>query len=68
MDRHELVMAPAGAGKTTLISNTINDLLAKGVSADRILCITFTNLACRNMRRSVHDDVLVSTIHSLIYI
>ena len=67
MDRHELVMAPAGAGKTTLIANTINDLLDKGVSADRILCITFTNLACRNMRRSVHDDVLVSTIHSLIY-
>lgn len=64
---HELVMAPAGAGKTHLISTTINSLIESGVSPEKILCITFTNLACRNMRKVVHGDVTVSTIHSLIY-
>lgn len=64
---NEIVQAPAGAGKTRRISKTVDNLIESGVSPDKILCITFTNLATRNMRKAVNEDVHVSTLHSLVY-
>ncbi len=74
-DHHEtraLVIAGPGSGKTSTITARIGKLIARSVSPESILCITFTNKAAQEMRericRSYGDKgkmVYVSTFHSL---
>ena len=67
-----LVLAGAGSGKTKVLTSRIGYLIASGVvTPDRVLAITFTNKAAREMKErlgaslgSVAHDMWVSTFHS----
>ena len=70
-----LILAGAGTGKTRAITYRMANLIAKGVPAESILAVTFTNKAAEEMRTRVTDLLLragvppgqpwVSTFHSL---
>ena len=71
-DKHVRIIAGAGSGKTRVITTRIAYLIEElGIWPNRILAITFTNKAAREMKERIEtllDDrasaVNVSTIHS----
>ncbi len=67
-----LVIAGAGSGKTRTLTYRVAYLLEQGIPADRILLLTFTNKAAREMMRRVTDllgqelrDLWGGTFHSM---
>lgn len=64
-----IVLAGPGSGKTRVITYRIARLMQRGVMADEILALTFTNKAAKEMSERVHGllkdvRVQVSTFHS----
>ena len=70
-----LVNAPAGTGKTSVLAGRVAHIIQSGqAEASQILCLTFTNRACKELRErilsAVPDEgrhVTVKTIHSFCY-
>src|SRR6185295_13258551 len=67
-----LVIAGAGSGKTRTLIYRVAYLLEQGIPPDRILLLTFTNKAAREMMRRVTDllgnelsDLWGGTFHSI---
>jgi DNA helicase-2/ATP-dependent DNA helicase PcrA len=67
-----LVIAGAGSGKTRTLTYRVAYLIEQGIPADRILLLTFTNKAAREMMRRVADllgnelsDLWGGTFHSI---
>ena len=75
-----LIVAGAGAGKTKTITHRIVNLIKQGVAPERILAVTFTNKAAKEMRERIIYEIeknvkeiisgqnsipFVSTFHSL---
>src|SRR5277367_6448166 len=70
-----LILAGAGTGKTRAITFRMANLISRGIPAEAILAVTFTNKAAEEMRTRVSDLLLrsgvppaqpwLSTFHSL---
>lgn len=71
-DKHVLVVAAPGSGKTLLLSRRIAYIIKQGVLPGSILAVTFTNKAAKEMKtriqRLIGDDInhcWIGTFHGI---
>src|SRR5947199_6090459 len=68
-----MIVAGAGSGKTKVLTTRIAHLMANGVDSFRILALTFTNKAAKEMRERVEHilgnsdarNLYIGTFHSV---
>lgn len=60
-----LVMAPVGTGKTLALAGRAAAAVAGGMQAGRLLCLSFTNRAAREVASRVGEGVNCMTFHAL---
>ncbi|ACB85703.1 3'-5' exonuclease [Natranaerobius thermophilus] len=67
-----LVTAPVGTGKTSVISLRAANAIVNGFDPNKILCLTFTNRAAREMKERIIQDLgpraqntTIKTFHAL---
>ena len=74
-DKNILLLASAGTGKTDTLSKRVAGIIESGkAKASEILCITFTNKACKEMKERVEaivgrnsKDITIKTFHSFCF-
>ena len=72
LDKNLILIAPAGTGKTETLSHRIGNIIKnKKAICKEILCITFTNRACKEMKSRVENligsessHITIKTFHS----
>lgn len=69
-----MILAGAGAGKTTTLIRRVANLILKGVSPSSIMAVTFTNKAASELRERLYGivggnakHVVAGTFHSIIF-
>ena len=67
-----LTLAPAGSGKTRVLTRRVVEAVRGGVNPGRILCVVFNKAASEVMSERIHGDaglpdVHIRTLHSLGY-
>jgi len=60
-----LVLAGAGSGKTRVIAHKVMHLIQRGADPARILAVTFTNKAAREMRSRLNEALDAKTARAL---
>ena len=75
LKRHILLTASAGTGKTNTLSHRIGNIIASNkAKGEEILCLTFTNKACNEMKDRISslvgeagNGVTIRTFHSFCF-
>jgi len=74
LDKNILLLASAGTGKTNTLSHRISRIIEeKKGKPEEILCITFTNKACKEMKERIEKDIkdankiTIKTFHSFCF-
>lgn len=76
INQNILLSAGAGTGKTNVLSYRVANILNKNrANADEILCLTFTNKACRELKNRITSQldfetankITIRTIHGFAY-
>lgn len=75
LERNVILLASAGTGKTDALSKRIANIINKGKAKhSEILCITFTNKACREMKERIEKivgitakEITIKTFHSFCF-
>ncbi|MXY98200.1 MAG: ATP-dependent helicase, partial [Gemmatimonadetes bacterium] len=67
-----LTLAPAGSGKTRVLTRRVVEAVRGGITPGRILCVVFNKAASEVMSERIHGDaglpgVHIRTLHSLGY-
>lgn len=76
LNQNILLSAGAGTGKTNVLSYRVANILNKNrANADELLCLTFTNKACRELKNRITSQldfetankITIRTIHGFAY-
>lgn len=75
LEKNILLLASAGTGKTNTLAARISNIIKSNkAKAEEILCITFTNKACAEMRERIEKivgesakDITIRTFHSFCF-
>ncbi len=67
-----LILAPVGTGKTRVLSSRVVNAIKQGIPPEKILCLTFTNRAAKEMKERLAQMcpqqfryITIKTFHSL---
>ncbi|GAB6169898.1 3'-5' exonuclease [Clostridium carnis] len=75
LDKNIILLASAGTGKTETLAKRITNIISREkAKPSEILCITFTNKACREMEERISKrlggkakDITIKTFHSFCF-